>query len=352
MTWHLVTGDFPPRFTGGVATWTCAVAQALGAAGEEVAVVARGARTPAWILRETASDAGLPFKVRRVRGADWAHRQGGLLARDLVPRLRPGDRVLATTWPAATGLAAACHERGVPLLVAVHGSDVTRLQAAPPDLAALVALGTRFVAVSRFLAHQLAGLGVPARVLPAPVDRRDLRHGPGETLLVVARLTPLKGVDRALRLGAALGWPVEVVGDGPEGPSLRRLAATLGADARFRGRLEGRALDAAYQRARLLALLSRADVDGTGAEGLGLVVLEAAAWGVPAVVSPVGGLPEAAPTGLVLPDPDDVDRSVARVRAFLADGQPGLRAWEALEAAHGPARTARDLLDIAAGGRP
>jgi glycosyltransferase involved in cell wall biosynthesis len=134
-------------------------------------------------------------------------------------------------------------------------------------------------------------LGVPYTRLPAPIDVLP-PVSRGDALLTVARLGPLKGVDRVLRFAARVGRRVTVVGDGPERRSLEDLAVSLGVEATFTGRL-GRA-EIPWDGAAAACLFSRADVDGTGAEGLGLVLLEAAARGIPSLGTAVGGIPEAA----------------------------------------------------------
>ena len=312
-TWHVVTGDYAPRFTGGVASWTERVCRGLHAHGLPVVLHARGARLQGRLV-EQAHDAHHPVPVRRIRARRWNDTQARAAAAAVSPSLSRGDVVLATTWPVATGLVEPCQDLGVPLLVVAHGSEVSRLERAPPELLALAEYA-RVAAVSRFLAERLAALGVAATVLPSPVDGDPSAPGPAgrEGLLVVARCTPLKGIDRALALARALGWPVTGVGEGPELAALRQRARELGVAARFEGRLSFDDTVVRYRRARLLVQLSRRDADGSGAEGLGLAVLEAMAHGAPAVVSAVGGLPEAVGPGLVLDDPDDAEASAQAV---------------------------------------
>lgn len=312
MTWHLVTTDFPPM-DGGIATWTEGIARGLVEAGEEVVVHARGRPQGTW-----------PFAVRGMPGRSWARWGGAWAALSVRPRLREGDRVLATTWPLATWLAA-------PLFVAYHGSDLTR----PPLVAGLERVRARAinVPVSRFLGEKLEA---PYTVLPCPVDLEPPVPR-GERLLVVARLGPLKGVDRALRLAKRLGRPITVVGEGPERGALERLAAELGVEATFTGRL-ARA-DIPWAGTWALALLSRPDPDGGGEEGLGLVCLEAAARGIPSIGSRTGGIPEAA--SVILEDPDaDVPGSLPS----------GTEVRDRLAATHGRARGAAALIRLATRG--
>ena len=137
-----------------------------------------------------------------------------------------------------------------------------------------------------------------------------------------------------------------MVGEGSELSSLRRLAAELGVHVRFEGRLSRADTVDRYRKARLVVQLSRRDADGSGAEGFGLVVLEAVAHGAPAVVSGVGGLPEAVGPGLVLGNPDDPGTSARAVLDWLDSGDriAEQRAW--LAGRHGTGRTVDALLAL------
>ena len=98
-----------------------------------------------------------------------------------------------------------------------------------------------------------------------------------KVVLFVGRLVRLKNVD--LLIDACPADAVLVIlGDGPEGETLRRQAAASGKEVRFTGRLEGDALYAWYDVADVLALPS-------GQEAFGAVVGEALQAGVRVVVS-------------------------------------------------------------------
>ncbi len=334
MTWHLVTTDFPPR-DGGVATWALGAALALHAAGEPVLVHARD-----------VPDAPLPFPVVRMWGRSWAKWAPWWAAASVLPRLAEGDRILAATWPLAVRLLGAAGRRDVPVFVAWHGSDLTR----PPLVAGLDAV--RRAAIHVPVSDYLGGLlGVPYTVLPAPID--PVAPVPrGDRLLVVARLGALKGVDRALRLARRLGRPITVVGEGPAREGLEALAADLRVDATFTGALPRDRVP--WSGTWALALLSRPEnapalmtpVDprlgwtvppgGAGQEGLGLVLLEAAARGIPSIGTRTGGIPEAASVVLDDPDHDPVPT--------LPDGD-AVRA--ALVRRHGSARLSEVLRGLA-----
>ena len=128
--WLLITQDFPPGFTGGIASWAADLALTLSAAGHTVTVLAR--RTG----QTTDADAAWPFEVVRVRGRSWGRLQGLWMALAAWPRLDAQTRVICATWRLATGIAHSL--RGAQLGVAFHGSDLTRLTAAPAGLERVV----------------------------------------------------------------------------------------------------------------------------------------------------------------------------------------------------------------------
>ncbi len=306
MTWHLVTMDFPPM-DGGIASWAADTAAALTAAGEEVRVY-----TP----RRVGSVGTTPLWGRSWQ--TWGH---VWVAAQVLPRLKSGDRVVAATWPLAVSLIGRADVSAV-----FHGSDLTRT-AAQPGLDA-VKRGAVLLPVSRFLGGLLAA---PHTVLPMPLAPAP-RAIPGDALLAIARLGPLKGVDRAIRLAARCGRPLTVVGDGPARSALELLARDLGVRATFTGRLARAGIP--WDGHHAAVLLSRTDSDGTGAEGFGLVLVEAAARGIPTVGSPVGGLPEAAMAVLADPDVDPLPEFGAGAREA---------AVEFVAARHGPERAVRVL---------
>ena len=129
-------------------------------------------------------------------------------------------------------------------------------------------------------------------------------------LLTVARLEPRKGVDRVLRVLPDLVQRIPdlvyvVVGEGPARPTWEKLATSLGVQAHLRwvGAVEDEALVAWYRAADVFVLVP---TPGSGeVEGFGLVFVEAAACGLPAVAGMNGGTPEAVVhgrTGLLIFD--------------------------------------------------
>ena len=149
----------------------------------------------------------------------------------------------------------------------------------------------------------------------------------------VTDLTPLKGVDRAVAIAAALDRPLVVIGSGEVSEALQTQAAD--APVVFTGRLPREAVLAQLERAAAILLLPRVDEDGTGAEGLGLCLIEAALRQTPAIGCMTGGVPEAVGPGLVLADPDHPDMDA--ITDFLADPTAGPRARQHAMSRHGSA---------------
>jgi glycosyltransferase involved in cell wall biosynthesis len=161
------------------------------------------------------------------------------------------------------------------------------------------------------------------------VDPADLApvRADGQRLLCVAALTPGKGHDVLLAaLGALrdLPWRCVCVGSLHRDPDhvtrVRHQARAAGLDGRFAltGPRTGADLHASYAAADLLVLPSRL-------ETYGMVVTEALARGLPAVVTDTGGLPatlgrlpDGSRPGLLVP-PDDETALGAALARWLGD---------------------------------
>lgn len=112
------------------------------------------------------------------------------------------------------------------------------------------------------------------------------------TLITVARLQPWKGIDHLLTALSDLPEiGLVIVGDGPDRPRLKALAAPLGARVTFTGDLAREAVSRLMVAADGLALYS-------AYEGLSHTLLESLQLGTPALASDRGGNPEVLRHGL------------------------------------------------------
>jgi phosphatidylinositol alpha-1,6-mannosyltransferase len=183
--------------------------------------------------------------------------------------------------------------------------------------------------------RELATLAVPPGVDPVRFHPEDaearratrLRFGlDPEAPLVFgcSRLVRRKGFDVLLDAVAGLdGVQVAIAGSGRDSGRLARRAARIGDRARLLGRVSDDDLPALYASADVFAMLCHDRWGGMEAEGFGIVFLEAAACGVPAVAGRSGGAHEAVldgDTGLVV-EPRDVAAVRAAIQRLLGDDE-------------------------------
>jgi glycosyltransferase involved in cell wall biosynthesis len=115
---------------------------------------------------------------------------------------------------------------------------------------------------------------------------------------------------------------LQIIGDGPLRRQLQALALSLGVADRveFLGALPHAEVLASMRKAAMLVLPGIRTATGRE-EGLGMVLLEAAATGVPIIGSRVGGIPECmvdGKTGFLVPERDE-EALTARIGELLAD---------------------------------
>ena len=158
-------------------------------------------------------------------------------------------------------------------------------------------------------------------------ERRELRQhtGSGTRLLYVGRLDHVKGLPLLIDALASLADShpdirVDIVGDGPERPSLeQRVAASgLNAHVHFHGYLGQHEVEALLAQSDALVMTSFA-------EGIPVALMEAMAVGVPVVAPRITGIPELIEhqRGGLLFTPGNVDDLVGALLRLLDD--PDLR---------------------------
>ena len=228
--------------------------------------------------------------------------------------------------PAGAAALPFARERGIPLVVSIHGGDVhgpllqaprarERVAGVLRDAAAVLcnSAGTleRAAALTGARDHmRVVHLGAEAPADPPPKHATPTVATLGHVIArkrhadVLAALADLDGVD----------WVV--IGDGPELPRLREDAAPLGGRARFLGQLAPDAALRELARCHAMALPSED-------EAFGVAYVEALACGVPAIGSRGESGPEeiaAAGPGMVLVPARDPAALRRAILDALADG--------------------------------
>jgi phosphatidylinositol alpha-1,6-mannosyltransferase len=247
--------------------------------------------------------------------------------------------------------------RAAPYVTVLHGAEVTvpgRLPGSRILLRRVLDGAAGILAAGTYPAEEAAratGRALPGLVIPPGVDVQRFRPETDDPaarsvtrkrfglpeaaplVLGVSRLVPRKGfdvlIDAVARLDRSALEPVHlaVAGSGRDRDRLDRRAARAGLGDRFHllGRVPDEDLAAVYGTADVFAMCCRERWAGLEAEGFGIVFLEAAASGVPAVAGRSGGAWEAVDdgsTGYVV-DPLDAGAVAAALERLLAD--PELR---------------------------
>jgi phosphatidylinositol alpha-1,6-mannosyltransferase len=313
----LVTNDFPPKH-GGIQSYLYELWRRLPA-GETTVLTTAHREAAEW-------DAQQPFRIERVdAGVLWPSRRLrdriDALAREIGADVVFLDPMLplAALGPRLTA---------APYVVVAHGAEITgygRIPVTRP-LARRVLLGAAgVVAAGRYPAAEAvraAGRALAGIVIPPGVDvdrfrpvddearkQTRLRWGldPDRPLVLgLSRLVPRKGFDVVIdACRSVLDVQVAIGGAGRDANRLARRAHDR---VRFLGRIPDDELPALYASADVFAMCCRERWAGLEAEGFGIVFLEAAACGVPAVAGRSGGSHEAVEdgvTGYVVAPRDD-----------------------------------------------
>lgn len=243
-------------------------------------------------------------------------------------------------WPIAKRL-------GVPLLVTLHGSDITtnmdwfragkagrRWRSYPERLAKLAGNPrVHFVAVSENIRNAAIAAGLPAGrvsvhrigIDPSSFTNQGLpiaQRPP--SILFLGRLVEKKGAAFLLEAFEAIrqnlpAATLVIAGDGPERAALEMRAQSIG-NVQFIGSYSHEQAQQLLAQARVLCLPSITAKSGD-AEGLPIVILEAQAANVPVVTSARGGATEGIQdqyTGFAFPE-RDVKAMETRLLTLLTD---------------------------------
>ena len=232
----------------------------------------------------------------------------------------------------------------IPLVTTFHGFDATLKTHAmlgspawfryPLLRRKLAREGNLFLCASSFIRQKLLETGFPesrTHTHYIGVDcqtirpRADFEETP--LILHVARLVEVKGTRYLLRAFATVARKYDrvrllIIGDGPLRRQLHALTASLGMRDRveFLGAVPHVAVLSWMRKAAMLVLPGIRTATGRE-EGLGMVLLEAAATGLPIIGSRVGGIPECmleGKTGFLVPERDE-DALARRMAELLED---------------------------------
>jgi phosphatidylinositol alpha-1,6-mannosyltransferase len=329
----LATNDFPPK-VGGIQSYLYELWRRLPSTATTVLT------TP--YAGDAEWDAAQPFRVERTTQGFLLPTRGVRRQIDALARELGADVVFLD--PMVPLGVVGPKLRAAPYVVVAHGAEITVYGRIPGTGAAgrrVLRHAAGVVAAGEFAARaaaRVAGRPLPTLVVPPGVDtgrfrpldpaerraaRVELGLDPDAPLVVgVSRLVPRKGFDVLLDAVAGMdGVQVAIAGAGRDERRLARRAERLGARARLLGRVDDAVLPRLYGCADVFAMLCRDRWGGLEAEGFGIVFLEAAACGVPAIAGRSGGADEAVvdgETGLVV-EPSDVAATRAALAKVLGD---------------------------------
>lgn len=312
-----------PDDAGGVNTYLRAIVPSLRARGHDLAFLHDTACPtgsappvePSYAVREMGFRAALSEVARWQPDVCYSHNMHALAIDDALMQRWPVVKMMhgyfgtcisghkAHAWPAR----AVCHK---PFGTACLAHFFPRRcgEAAPIKMwrqygwarrqRALFERYARIVVASEHMRREyldagLAGAHLHTLPLFAPELAAPRPNAPaGDHVVFLGRMTPLKGgdvlIDAVARASRALGRPVALTmaGVGPMRRPWIERARRAGVSGEFPGWIDSTA------RTRLLSTASVLAVPSTWPEPFGLVGLEAAACGVPAVAFDVGGIRE------------------------------------------------------------
>jgi len=222
---------------------------------------------------------------------------------------------------------------GIPLVVTLHGSDVTVKVDFRKRYKELWRDASMFICISEFIRNQALKAGFPEEKLLKlftgvdldvfrPVDTKRDRN----LVVFVGRLVEKKGCGYLLEAMAQVqkehrNARFVVIGDGPLRASLEAAARQLNVPAEFLGPQSASVVSEWMSRARIFCAPSVAAANGDS-EGLGMVFAEAQAMGTPVVSFRHGGIPEVVlheRTGLLAEERNVTDLATQLLRLLEDD---------------------------------
>lgn len=338
----------------GITPWLVETIHRLGSAGVEVEVLAPSYRglgsgvvdgvmvhrfryAPSW-LEDLTHDQTAPDRVRE---RPWylallpGYALAGCLAGRRVARAGGFD-VIHVHWPLPQALLgwAARGATGAPLVCSFYGVELTFARTSRVPLLewfvrrairtadAVTAISSYTIGLVRSVCDRPVEKIPFGATIPVPSEIPPLPPPEPFRALFVGRLVERKGVRYlldAIARARALGVDVEldVVGEGPSRAALEAHARSLalGAAVRFHGFIGDAELVQRYIDCHVFVLPAVVDAKGD-VEGLGVVIIEALAYGRGVIASDAGGITDIVEhdrTGLLVPPGDAAALSEAIV---------------------------------------
>lgn len=347
----LITKMYPPR-TGGGATYAYELANALGELGHSVDVYTQAVP---WKDESLATHPNVTVtRITKARPLVVLSTLYFSIACRLFASFDEYDVIHGTLMPASTIAFGPFFLRSldVPLVLTSHGTAFDEARSVEPHTFAdylfryvfhplnvvMDAVSGRFadriIAVSDHTHDQLRDLykfdedrlvtippGIDTERFRPAEERHPAVDETRESILVLSRLDPRKGIDKAIRAFAQLDRPeaeLLIAGTGRLESSLKQLAVELGVqdDVRFVGFIPDDELPALYSSVDVFVLPSEY-------EGFGIVFMEAMACGTPVIGTDVGGVPtaiEADETGYLVSQ-NAVSELADRINTLLEDAE-------------------------------
>jgi len=333
----MLTVDFPPH-RDGVSSLSHHYARRLAERGDQVMVVAPYAGNT------RRADQQLPYRVMRFPGYSWGPlRMVPFSLWALAAMLRWRPELLLPMNIGYGGIIAwlVSHLGRCRYLMFAYGLEFRKVRNHPWVRACYCRLyhgAIGVITISNYTATELAAFGVrracmhlvrPGVDVVPPTQRPPVAAANTNMCIgTCGRLIHRKGHDLVLRAMPAIlrEFPAvtyRIAGDGPERPTLERLACQLGvADhVHFLGAVPQSQLAHYYESLTLFVMPGRDESDSGHVEGFGIVYLEAAIHGVPSVAARTGGVPEAVldgTTGLLIP-PEDAEALADAILQLLRE---------------------------------
>lgn len=318
----IVTHEYLP-YPGGIGRYCASLASAAARIGCSVDVLAPDYGQPAHDDHQSVS-----VNVHRFEGGVFDIKKMAKY-RDEIRKMTGSysyDVILAADWPAILAIGSLPTPNSV-RLATIFGTDVLLFKSLRFRLLrASRALNSfdKFLSISEFsrnlICRHFPALASRTQVVPLGVDEKWFQSAHESAyqafserigletedliVLTVARLDSRKGHDRTLRALALVPESIRCrikyvcIGlsvDEDYRSHLAELAKSAGIRLVLTGAIPDHELLAAYSMANVFALTANAMKNKV--EGFGLVLLEAAAQGLPSVVTPVDAIPEVISTG-------------------------------------------------------